>query len=253
MSSRTRAVFAVRLRAVTPVVPLSGDAQSRERRRRESVPCTRQWLDEHGAARPHRRARRLAALRPSTRGACSRGLTGRWPSRSGSALLAMAEVPIYADAIGPAMIANLLATLPLAAGAQARRVGDRSHRLRRPPAIAADGATLTLAALVVSSSSLYLFASHLPAALVSPSRVPVPPHAIEPFSGDGAGFPGVLLLMVVVRQRRSVTRAGSGVRRSPNATRHGKRWSTRFRTRPRWRSAPGSRASCTTSSRTTSR
>ena len=46
-------------------------------------------------------------------------------------LIAMAEVTIYANEVVPAMIANLLATLPLAVGAQARRVGDGSDRLRR--------------------------------------------------------------------------------------------------------------------------
>jgi signal transduction histidine kinase len=112
-------------------------------------------------------------------------------------LLAMAEVTIYADDIGQAMIANLLATLPLAFA-----------RRRLPWATAAivvgvsvalgDGGTLTFAALLGLVTVVYLFASRYGRRWSVLPALPFLMNAIQPFSGENAGFPGVLLLMVVV-------------------------------------------------------
>ena len=67
------------------------------------------------------------------------------------------------------------------------------------------------------------------------------------------GFPACCCSWWSSLPRRSETRDASTARRSPSETRHAKRWSTRFRTRPRWVNGPGSRATCTTSLLTTFR
>ena len=74
-------------------------------------------------------------------------------------LLAMAEVTIYADAIGPAMIANLFATLPLALARRHVAWATGAIVFGVLLAISADGGTLTIAALLGLVIVLYLFAS----------------------------------------------------------------------------------------------
>ena len=113
-------------------------------------------------------------------------------------LVAMVEVTIYADAIGEAMIANLLATLPLAVARRHVAWATGAIVLGVVLALAAQEGTLTIAALLGLAIALYLFAltygrrwSVLPA-------IPFLVNAIEPYSGEDAAFPGVLLLMVVV-------------------------------------------------------
>jgi signal transduction histidine kinase len=115
----------------------------------------------------------------------------------GLALVAMLEVTIYGNAIGPSMIANLLATLPLAfarrhvAWATAAVVVGASLAL-------GDGSTLTIAGLVGLLIALYLFAlTHRRRWTVLPA-LPFLVNAIVPFSGEHPAFPGVLLLIVVV-------------------------------------------------------
>ena len=113
-------------------------------------------------------------------------------------LLAMAEVTIYADAIGPAMIANLFATLPLAVARRHVAWATGAIVFGVLLAISADGATLTVAALLGLVIVLYLFASTYRRRWAVLPALPFLLYAIEPFSGEGPGFPGVLLLMIVV-------------------------------------------------------
>ena len=116
----------------------------------------------------------------------------------GLGLLAMAEVTIYAEEIGPAMVANLLATLPLALARKHVAWATGAIVFGVLFAISVDGATLTLAALVGLVIALYLFASTYRRRWSVVPALPFLFNAIEPFSGDDAGFSGVLLLVVVV-------------------------------------------------------
>jgi signal transduction histidine kinase len=113
-------------------------------------------------------------------------------------LLAMTEVTISADAVGPAMIANLLATLPLALarGRIAWVTGTIVFGVLF--AIATDGGTLTIAALLGLVIALYLFASRYGRRWAVLPALPFLFNAIVPLTGDGAGLSGVLLLMIVV-------------------------------------------------------
>jgi signal transduction histidine kinase len=112
-------------------------------------------------------------------------------------LLAMAEVTIYADDIGQAMVANLLATLPLALAR--RRLGLATGAIVMGVTVAlGDGGTLTFAALLGLVTVMYLFASRYGRRWSVLPALPFLANAIQPFSGENAGFPGVLLLMVVV-------------------------------------------------------
>jgi signal transduction histidine kinase len=112
-------------------------------------------------------------------------------------LVAMLEVTLYADDIGAAMVANLVATLPLALVRRYPAAATGGVVFGVLSAIAADG-TLTIAALLALVAALYVFAvtyrrrwSVLPA-------LPFVVNAIEPLSGEDATFPGILLLMIVV-------------------------------------------------------
>jgi signal transduction histidine kinase len=113
-------------------------------------------------------------------------------------LVAMAEVTIYAEDIAGAMIANLLATLPLTVARRHVAWATGAIVFGVLLAIAADGSTLTIAALGALVIVLYLFAStHGRRWSVLPA-LPFLVNAIEPVSGDDAGLSSVLLLMVVV-------------------------------------------------------
>ena len=113
-------------------------------------------------------------------------------------LVAMAEVTIYADDIAAAMIANLLATLPLAVARRHVAWATGAIVFGVLLAIAADGSTLTIAALLALVVVVYLFAStHGRRWSVLPA-LPFLVNAIEPFNGQDAGLSSVLLLMVVV-------------------------------------------------------
>jgi len=113
-------------------------------------------------------------------------------------LLAMAEVTIYANDIGAAMIANLLATLPLALARRHVAWATGAIVFGVLLAIAAEGSTLTIAALGGLVVVLYLFASTYGRRWSVLPALPFLVNAIEPFSGDDAGLSSVLLLMVVV-------------------------------------------------------
>jgi signal transduction histidine kinase len=113
-------------------------------------------------------------------------------------LVAMVEVTIYADDIPAGMIANLLATLPLALARRHPAWSTGVIVFAVSVALGADGGTLTIAGLLGLVIALYLFALRYGRVW---SVLPVFPflvNAIEPYSGDDAGLPGVLLLMVVV-------------------------------------------------------
>jgi len=115
------------------------------------------------------------------------------------ALLAMTEAAISsAEEIGPAMIANLLATLPLALARRHVAWASGAIVFGVLFAIAEDGSTLTVAALLGLVIVLYLFAACYGRRWSVLPALPFVANAIEPFNGEDAGLSGVLLLMVVV-------------------------------------------------------
>jgi len=114
------------------------------------------------------------------------------------ALVAMAEVTIYANEIAAAMIANLLATLPLAIARKHVAWATGATVFGVLFAIAADGSTVTIAALLALVIVVYLFASTYGRGWSVLPALPFVVNAIEPFHGQNAGLSSVLLLMVVV-------------------------------------------------------
>jgi signal transduction histidine kinase len=112
-------------------------------------------------------------------------------------LVAMAEVTLYADEKGPAMIANLLATLPLALVRSRLPWAAGAIILGVVIAISENG-TLTIAGLVGLVTVLYVFASTYRRRWTVLPALPFLVNAIDPFSGEDPGFPSILLLMVVV-------------------------------------------------------
>jgi signal transduction histidine kinase len=113
------------------------------------------------------------------------------------ALVAMAEVTIRADDVAAGMIANLVATLPLAL--VRRRLALAAGMIVFGVILAvSDAGTLTIAGVVALVTVLYLFASTYRRRWSVVLALPFLVNAIAPFSGDYAGFPGVLLLMLVV-------------------------------------------------------
>ena len=114
------------------------------------------------------------------------------------ALVAMAEVTIYANEIAAAMIANLLATLPLAIARKHVAWATGATVFGVLFAIAADGSTVTIAALLALVIVVYLFASTYGRGWSVLPALPFVVNAIEPFDGQNAGLSSVLLLMVVV-------------------------------------------------------
>lgn len=113
-------------------------------------------------------------------------------------LVAMLEVTLYADEIGPAMIANLVATLPLALARRHPAWATGAVVLGVIVAISSEESALTIAALAGLVIALYLFALAYGRRWSVLPVLPFLVNAIEPFDGTGAGLPGVLLLMVVV-------------------------------------------------------
>jgi len=113
-------------------------------------------------------------------------------------LLAMAEVTISAAAVGAAMIANLLATLPLAIARRRLALATGTIVFGVLFAIAAEGSTLTVAALLGLVIVLYLFASRYGRRWSVLPGLPFVFNAIAPVSGGKASISSVLLLMVVV-------------------------------------------------------
>jgi signal transduction histidine kinase len=114
------------------------------------------------------------------------------------ALVAMLEVTIYADEIGPAMVANLLATLPLALARRFPAWATAAIIFGAAVALGTAGGTLTLAALLALVVALYLFALRYGRRWSVLPVLPFLVNAIEPYSGEDSGLPEVLLLMVVI-------------------------------------------------------
>ena len=113
------------------------------------------------------------------------------------ALVALTEVTLYADEIGPAMIANLLATLPLALVRGRLPWATGAIVLGVVLGISDDG-TLTVAGLIGLVTVLYVFASTYRRRWAVLPALPFLVNAVAPYSGDDPGFSGVLLLTVVV-------------------------------------------------------
>ena len=258
LSSRTRALFrdARRGDAIARSSPSRGTSHLAEPRRRGSVrgeatmapmsTTSRDPIDEladfaaqdgQGRAARSRRAGRAACLRTRARpDRDGRGDDLRGRDRAG-------------DDREPARDAAARAR------AQARRVGDGSDRLRRSPRDLhrrrhADDRRAPRARDRRSTCSPSTHRRRWAVLLALPFLF----NAIEPFSGDGAGFLQRLPAHGG-RRGRSTRRLAPPARRGDRRARRdtAKRWSTRCRTRPRWVSVPGSRATCTTSSRTTFR
>jgi signal transduction histidine kinase len=113
------------------------------------------------------------------------------------ALLAMAELTIYADQIEAPMLGNLLATLPLAL--LRKRLALAAGLIVFGVCLAiADQGMLTVAALLGLVTVLYVFASTYRRRWSVLLALPFLLNAITPFSGDSPSFPGVLLLMLAV-------------------------------------------------------
>jgi signal transduction histidine kinase len=114
------------------------------------------------------------------------------------ALVAMAEVTISTDQIEAAMIANLLATVPLAlvrtrlAWAAGLIVAGVIF------AVSSDEGALTIAGVLALVTVLYLFATQYSRRWSVLIALPFLANAITPLSGEYPGFAGVLLLMLVV-------------------------------------------------------
>lgn len=113
-------------------------------------------------------------------------------------LLAMTEVTVYASNIESAMIANLLATLPLALLRRQLAAASVLVVFGVFLAVGDASSTLTVAALLSLVIVLYHFAARYRRRWSVLIAIPFLVNAVSPVSGDFAGFPGVLLLLVVV-------------------------------------------------------
>ncbi len=113
-------------------------------------------------------------------------------------LVSIAEVTIYAEEIGLAVIANLLATLPLALARTRLAWSAGVIVFGVLLAITDNTGTLTVSAVLALMTVLYLFAGahrrRWSALLAAPFLV----NVIAPFSGEDASLSNVLLLMLVV-------------------------------------------------------
>ena len=112
--------------------------------------------------------------------------------------VAMVEVTIYAEAIEEAMIANLLATLPLAVARRHLAWATGAIVFGLALTLGAQEGTLTVAALLGLAIALYLFAQTYGRRWSVLPVLPFLVNAIDPYSGEDAAFSGVLLLMIVV-------------------------------------------------------
>jgi signal transduction histidine kinase len=113
-------------------------------------------------------------------------------------LLSIAEATIYAEEIGPSVIANLLATLPLALARTHLPWAAGAIVFGALLAITDQSGVLTVSAILALVTVLYLFAGahrrRWSVLLAAPFLV----NVIAPFSGEDNGLPNVLLLMLVV-------------------------------------------------------
>jgi signal transduction histidine kinase len=114
------------------------------------------------------------------------------------ALVGLAEVTIYTDEIGSAMVANLVATLPLALVRKRLAWAAGSIVVGVLLAVGDSSGTLTIAGVLALVTVLYLFAGTYDRRWSILLAAPFLVNAVAPFSGASPSFAGVLLLMLVV-------------------------------------------------------
>ena len=113
-------------------------------------------------------------------------------------LVSIAEVTIYTEEIGLAVIANLLATLPLALVRTRLSWAAGVTVFGVLLAITDNTGTLTVSAVVALVIVLYLFAGAYRRRWSGLIAAPFLINVIAPFSGEDPGLANVLLLMLVV-------------------------------------------------------
>jgi signal transduction histidine kinase len=114
------------------------------------------------------------------------------------ALAALLEVSLDAEDVGVAMIANLLATLPLALARSRLPWAAGAIVLGVVIALSGDAAKLTVAAAVALAAVAYLFSARYGRRWSVLLVLPFLANAIEPFSGSDSHASAVLLLAIVV-------------------------------------------------------
>jgi signal transduction histidine kinase len=114
------------------------------------------------------------------------------------ALLAMAELTASADEVGPAMVANFLATLPLAFARRWLAPATVTIVVGAVFALGDETAGLTIAGLVGLLVALSLFAARYRRSWSALLALPFLANAIAPFDGNDPGFADALLVAVVV-------------------------------------------------------
>lgn len=114
------------------------------------------------------------------------------------ALAAIVEVTFRAEDVGSAMIANLLATLPIALVRQRLPWAAGSIVFGVVVALSGDTALLTVAGAVALAAVVYLFAARYGRRWSVLLVLPFLFNVATPFSGNDARLSGLLLLVVVV-------------------------------------------------------
>jgi signal transduction histidine kinase len=114
------------------------------------------------------------------------------------ALAAMLEVMFDAEDVGSAMIANLIATLPIALARHRLPWATGAIVFGVVVALSGDTAKLTVAAVVALAAVSYLFAARYGRRWSALLALPFLVNVIEPFSEDDARLSSLLLLVVVV-------------------------------------------------------
>ena len=116
------------------------------------------------------------------------------------ALAAMGQVVLSADDVGAALVANLLATLPLAL--VRRRLPWAAVAIVAGVVIAISGdgekSVLSVAAVVSVAAVAYLVAERYGRRWSTLFALPFLVNVIAPFTTDGGRFPAMLLLVVIV-------------------------------------------------------
>jgi signal transduction histidine kinase len=112
-------------------------------------------------------------------------------------LAALLEVTLHTGELAAAMITNLLATLPVALVRKRLAWAAGLSAFGVLLAVSAGG-TLTIAAVLALVTILYLFAATYRRRWSVLIALPFLVNAMAPFSPDYAGFPSVLLLLLVV-------------------------------------------------------
>jgi signal transduction histidine kinase len=114
------------------------------------------------------------------------------------ALAAMVQVVLSAEDIGAAMIGNLLATLPIALARQ--RLPWAAGAIVTGVVIALSGSesVLSVAAVMAVAAVAYLVAARYRRRWSALFALPFLVNVIAPFTTNGARFPAMLLLVVIV-------------------------------------------------------